>query len=198
MNNEKKEEINDSKNEKQSNHKMKNENQSENEDYYINQDDIIKVGEQIYIVSEIFLKNEIVEEKEYKIYDINYLNYNKGLIFDLCSQPKILNEKNYCKHIVNDLKEGKNSKKFEEIKNWMEETKKYKYNRKIIIYRIYLYKCKECKRFYPLRFKLSENSEVIEFIEIEKPKDKNYIILEMLEQMEDIDKEVIKYFFQLN
>ena len=143
---------------------------NENEDYYISQGDIMKIGVEIYIFTEIFLNNNIIkkEEKENNIYDISSLNNNKSLIFDICSQPKILNEKYYCKHIVNDLKDGKNSQKFKEIKNWIEEHKlKDSYIKNIKKYQISLYKCEKCHTFYPLRFKLSEYSEVIEFIKIE-------------------------------
>ena len=49
-----------------------------------------------------------------------------------------------------------------------------------------------------MRFKLSENSEVIDFIEIDKPQDRNYIILESVEKWLDRDKTdmpVIKFFY---
>ena len=193
VNNEKDEKKND-------NEKGKEEKQTENEDYYISQGDIIKLGKDIFIFTEIFLQNNniIIEKENNIIYDINSLNKDKGLIFNICSQPYILNEKNYCEHIVNDLKEGKKSKEYEKIKNLIKKNimEDSYISNNVRKYKISLYKCEKCKnRFYPLRFKLSENSEVIEFIEIEKPKDKNYIILESLEELEDIDKEVIKYFY---
>jgi len=183
--NEKKEEIN-------KDNEIKDEIKSENEDYYIIQDDIIKIGRQLYIFSEISINNE---NKEEKIYDINSLNKNKGVLFDLCSKPKVLNEDNYCTHIIEDLKKGKESQKFKEIKNLMDIN--INQGKKVTKYQITLYKCKECKRFYPLSFKLDEKSAPIEFIEIKKPKDKNYIILESLEQFEDKDEDedVIKYFY---
>ena len=183
--NEKKEEIN-------KDNEIKDEIKSENEDYYIIQDDIIKIGRQLYIFSEISINNE---NKEEKIYDINSLNKNKGVLFDLCSKPKVLNEDNYCTHIIEDLKKGKESQKFKEIKNLMDIN--INQGKKVTKYQITLYKCKECKRFYPLSFKLDEKSDPIEFLEIKKPKDKNYIILESLEQFEDKDEDeyVIKYFY---
>ena len=183
--NEKKEEIN-------KDNEIKEVIKSENEDYYIIQDDIIKIGRQLYIFSEISIKNE---NKEEKIYDINSLNNNKGVLFDLCSKPKVLNKDNYCTHIIKDLNEGKESKKCEEIKNLMDL--KINQGKRVTKYQITLYKCKECKRFYPLSFKLKEEEEPIEFLEIKKPTDKNYIILESLEKFEDKDEDedVIKYFY---
>lgn len=175
-------------------------NKSENEDYYILPGDIIKLGTIIYIFSEIFLKNGGGEvgggNEEKNIYDIRSLNKNKGMIFDICSQPKIINKTNYCGHIYFDLKEGKNSKKFEEIKNHLNIQKIR--NGKVTKYECTLYECQQCKKFYPLRFKLSENSEVIDFIEIDKPQDRNYIILESVEKWLDRDKTdmpVIKFFY---
>ena len=176
------------------NNEKKNDDKDENEDYYIIQGDIIKLGKELYIFSEIKL-NISEEKKETIIYDINSLNRNRGFIFDICSQPKVLNKKNYCEHIVNDLEGGKDSPKFKEIKNWIEEYRlKNSQTQKVKKYPFSLKICEKCNKFYPLRYKLKENSEVIEFIELDKPKE-NYIILESVEELEDIDKQVIKTFY---
>ena len=157
----------------------KENNTNQNEDYYLCEGDIIKLGTELYILRKINILNNNINEgnKETKYYDIHSLNCNQSIIFDLYTEPKVLDENNFCSHIINDLKD---SKKITILKQKIENEKRKNIKKNVKSYRFYLHKCNECNKTYPLRFKLSENSEVIDLISIDIPKDKNYIILESI------------------
>ena len=166
----------------------------ENEDYYLCEGDIIKIGIELFILRKIYIQNKNKEEdkNEGNIYDIHSFNYNnKSIIFDICTEPKVLDSKNFCNHIINDLKQGKNSPKFQEIQKWIYKSVieiNKNNNKKVKGYKFNLYECKECNKIYPIRFKLPGNDEIIELVHIEIPKNKNYMILESVEQIKE-DKE---------
>ena len=121
--------------------------------------------------------------------------------------PKILNEENYCIHIVNDLRDGENSKIVKEIKENLEDNILYQditynNNNKAIKYSFKLKICDECNKFYPLRFKLDEDIKIIDLINLKIPIDKNYILIELIEDVNEKDEEKDNYwkkcFFLLN
>lgn len=66
-------------------------------------------------------------------------------------------------------------------------------------YKLTLQKCENCNKeynedlniIYPLRFKISENSEIFNLIDIERDENKDYIILESLEEINNTP--TIKY-----
>ena len=156
---------------------------NENEDYYLNKNDIIKLGTEIYILREIVFnnKNDI---------EINYNSFNKKKrdLFILCTEPRILDEKNFCKDIIENLKD---SKKVEEIQKWYDNYTRKHFKKNIESYYIPLYKCEKCNKIYPLKYKFPEDRDFNELLKIEKP-DKNYIILESVEEIEKNKKEESK------
>ena len=145
----------------------------ENEEYYLNEGDIFKIGSEIYFLTKINIKNYK------KNNNIELLNFERKWIFETCSQTKILDKCQLCKHIIDELKEGKDLKNIHKIN--IIPTK----NENVSTYKITLKICKICNKFfYPLRYKLTENSEIKELVHIEEPDDnKNYIRIESLEKM---------------
>ena len=172
-----------------------------NEEFYLDEGDIFKLSFHLFLIRTIYIKDKIEpnEKEEKNIYDIHNLDpENHVPKINTCYDPNILNEKNYCIHIVKDLEEGENSKTANEIKENLEDkilypdvtyhndikTTKYSFKLKI---------CEECNKFYPLRFKLNENSEIIDLINLNIPKDKNYILIESIEDVNEKDKEKDNY-----
>ena len=84
-------------------------------------------------------------------------------------------------------KGGLNYAHFECIKRWMktklitlENTKKT-----VKTYYIQCFNCEICKTPYPFRFKVNNNDKAYELIEIERPTNNSYIMLESLNQIKD-------------
>ena len=166
---------------------------NENDDYYLCENDIIKLGAELYIVRKIninkkedSIKNQGGENdnKSNKIYDIQTLNKKSEKIkFDTCYEIQDLSNCNLCDHILEDL----NNKK-ETIKDWIKinmVTCKDTTDKKVKSYKFTLKKCNECNKIYPLRYKNSEGSEIIDLSGIEEPENKDYIILESIEQIDE-------------
>ena len=165
-------------------------NNSENEDYYLWENDIIKFINQIYFIKEFHIdkKEGNNNEKTNNIYNIPKLNKNKKIEFDTYYEIKNLQNSNFCEHIINDLTigEGENKdKKLNEIKKWIKEREIQTNHGKVKSYSYTLKKCNKCNIIYPLRFKVSENSEIIDLTDIQKPNSQNYIILESLKEIEE-------------
>ena len=157
-----------------------NEDIKENDDYSLNKNDIIKIEPMIYIV------RELNDENKDKVNDIEFMNKNKNenQIFDTCTNPKTLDISNFCEHIVNDLK-NIGSSTYEEKKKWIKDRLIHYQSDKVSNYKIKLLKCEKCKEknIYPLEFKLPDDEKIHKLIEIEKPRNKNYMRLESLEQI---------------
>ena len=160
--------------------KQNNTERGENEDYCLCEGDIIKFGIELYILRKINISNynNITDNNEKNIYNIHSLNNNKGIIFDLYTEPKVLDEQNFCTHIINELNDPNEKENYKQkiekeiiIKN---NVKYYKFNLNNVN------KCNKCNKIYPLRFKKTEESEIIDLINIDIPKNKNYIILESI------------------
>ena len=159
------------------------EKKKQNEDYYLCEGDIIKLGAELFNVRKINIQNNnnIEDKNEENIYDIHSLNKNTPLIFDIYFVPKLLEENNFCSHIINELKDPKIIKRLQKkFENEKEKSDKEKMKKNVKYYNFKLERCNECKRIKPLRFKFSENSEIIDLINIDIPKNKNYFILESI------------------
>ena len=162
---------------------IKNQNNTErgeNEDYCLCEGDIIKFGIELYILRKINISNynNITDNNEKNIYDIHSLNNNKGIIFDLYTEPKVLDEQNFCTHIINELNDPNEIENYKQKigKAKMKENEGGKKNKKNVKYYKFnlnsVNKCNKCNKIYPLRFKKTEDIDI--------PKNKNYIILESI------------------
>ena len=166
-------------------------NNSENEDYYLCENDIIKFINQMFIVKEVHLnkKEGNDNEKTNYVYNIQKLNKNsKKIKFDTYYEIKNLQNSNFCEHIKNDLTigDGENrDKKVNEIKEWIKARMIQTNHGKVKSYFFTLKKCNICNIIYPLRYKVSENTETIDLTDIKMPNSQNYIILESLKEIED-------------
>ena len=175
--------INPTKNLKESEISVKN------EDYYLCEGDIIKLADHLYLIREIHIENDSMKENSNNsknIYDIHSLNFNhKEIIINTSYDPNILDETNYCSHIVDELKNGENSKNWEDIQ----------YNKRYIdIYGVKRYiftmkYCIKCNKFYPLRFRLNEKSEIIDLAKLDIPENNNYMIIESIEEIKEKEDE---------
>ena len=177
--------------------------------------EIIKLGRVKFLISEINIHNIGNKEKlnfngNEKNY-INELNSKINLPFDLIYNAKFLNEednmntdeeKQLCKicysdeidnrnnpmvHLCN-CKGGLNYAYFGCVKQWM-KTKliQIENNKKSVkSYFISSFNCEICKTPYPFRFKINNNDKIFELIDIERPSNLNYIILESLNQIKEI------------
>ena len=160
-----------------------------NEDYYLCEGDIIKLADHLYMIRKIHIENNSKNENSNNvknIYDIHSINNNhKEIIINTCYDPNILNETNYCSHIVDELKDGENSK------NW----KDIQYNKKYIdIYGVkrYIFTmkiCKKCNKLYPLRFRLNEKSDIIDLAKLDIPDNNNYMIIESIVEIKEKEDE---------
>ena len=128
------------------------------------------------------------------IYKAKCLNDENDLV-------KISDEKQLCKicysddydkinnpmvHLCN-CKGGLNYAHFECIKQWMKTKLMQIENIKNTVKTYYIpsFNCEICKTPYPLRFKINNNDKIFNLIDIEKPKNTNYIILESLNQIKE-------------
>ena len=178
------------------------------------QKDIIKLGRIKLIITETRINNEKNSDLENvnKLNYINELNSKTDCPFDLIYKAKCLGdeenemeknneEKVLCKicyseendKIINPMvhlcncKGGLNFAHFECIKHWMktkliqiENTKKT-----VKSYYIQSFNCEICKTPYPFKFKIDNNDKIYELIDIERPLNENYIILESLNQIKE-------------
>ena len=180
---------------------------NENEDYYLSENDILKFGKVKYIVKEIHLKNS----------DKSFNNKNKTKIFrtnHICKEHKYCE---FCGGLMVRLCDCKEFEHVKCIKDWINDrlieresdnklVKSYYFS--IIQCKEYInrncnkekceneYCCKKCNTYYPLYFKLDQNvnpsseeqKDYIEFHEIKKPENFNYLILESLPHLDKISK----------
>ena len=141
---------------------------------------------------------------------INKLNANSGSIFNLVYKAKCLDdeniiennkeEKQLCKicyseeidknnpmvHLCN-CKGGLNYAHYECIKQWMKTKLIILENKKKTVKTYYIlgFNCEICKTPYPFRFKLNNSEKIYQLIDIEKPINTNYIILESSNQIKE-------------
>lgn len=162
-----------------------------NEDYYLQQNDIIKFGNVKYIVSEIHFNNN---KKDNKI--------NNNEIISLI--PKCLEYKkcDYCHKDIYRLCKCNEFHHYDCINKYIEDNMRFFQNKKKTVtnYVFRIIECKEiikkdtssdgiesknyedikCNTYYSLKFKLSDNS-IIDCYPIDKPLNKDCLILESLE-----------------
>ena len=185
-----------------------------NKDYYITKNDIIKLGRVKYIINDVNIydngkKYENLNFNEEENNYINELNSKIDSPFEMIYKAKCLDdecvtneeEKQLCKicyseeidkinnpmvHLCN-CKGGLNYAHFECVKQWM-KTKliQIENNKKTVkSYYIPSFNCEICKTPYPFRFKINNNDKIFDLIDIERPLNTNYIILESLNQVKE-------------
>ena len=177
------------------NNEKKEQYYKENDDYYLNENDIIKLGSTIYIVRKININNDNSnnnkEKEKERVYKIENINKSIGPLFSTYTDPILLNKSNFCEHIYNNLK-NENSDEYNNIKKWLNDRIQTPHTKKVKTYGINLKVCEDEKcilnNIYPLRYKLPEKDKIIELIDIQKPINKNYIILESLEELVDSNR----------
>ena len=96
-----------------------------------------------------------------------------------------MEEKDFYNHIKGDLDIRSEENKINEIKKYIQDRVIEKSNKNINSYCFSLKVCDKSNKIYPLRYKLSEDSKIIEWTEIEEPKNIDYMILESIEQKKD-------------
>ena len=185
-----------------------------NDDYYLCKNDVIKLGRVKYSLNEINIpsrQNNIdiaLPSHDPSKYDIDSLNINTEPVFDFIFQAKDSSEYNnlpedekICKICYSEENEkdknplvhlcncsgGLRFSHFECIKKWMETKLSIKENEKKTVksYNIKSFNCEICKTPYPFKFKLNGIEKPFELIDLQKPTDCNYIILESLNQMKE-------------
>ena len=185
-----------------------------NDDYYLCKNDVIKLGRVKYSLNEINIpsrQNNIdiaLPSHDPSKYDIDSLNINTEPVFDFIFQAKdsseytnIPDDEKICKICYSEDNEkdknplvhlcncsgGLRFSHFECIKKWMETKLSIKENEKKTVksYNIKSFNCEICKTPYPFKFKLNGIEKPFELIDLQKPTDCNYIILESLNQMKE-------------
>ena len=185
-----------------------------NDDYYLCKNDIIKLGRVKYSLNEINIpsrQNNIERTKpisDINKYDIDELNKNTEPVFDFIFQAKdssefkdIPEDERMCKICYSDDNDKENNplvhlcncngglrfSHFECIKKWMETKLVTKENEKKTVksYNIKSFNCEICKTPYPFKFKLNGIEKPFELIDLQKPVNCDYIVLESLNQMKE-------------
>ena len=185
-----------------------------NDDYYLCKNDVIKLGRVKYSLNEINIpsrQNNIDRSQplnDITKYDIDELNKNTEPVFDFIFQAKdssefkdIPEDERMCKICYSDDNDKENNplvhlcncngglrfSHFECIKKWMETKLVTKENEKKTVksYNIKSFNCEICKTPYPFKFKLNGIEKPFELIDLQKPVDCDYIVLESLNQMKE-------------
>ncbi len=185
-----------------------------NDDYYLCKNDVIKLGRVKYSLNEINIPSRhnnidvALPPDDPSKYDIDELNMNTEPVFDFIYQAKdsseytdIPNDERLCKICYSEDNDKENNplvhlcncngglrfSHFECIKKWMETKLNIKENEKKTVksYNIKSFNCEICKTPYPFKFKLNGIEKPFELIDLEKPHEKDYIILESLNQMKE-------------
>ena len=156
-----------------------------NKEYPIKPYDVIKLGRVKYSVNEIFFTNDCVEINQEPVFDFLYTTFT----------PESNYECRYCLTNTNDEKNplvslckckgGAMFIHYTCVKQWMSMklSTKENTNKSVISYNFKSFNCEICKWPYPFRFTVNNN--MFNLIEINKPIDKNYMILESLNQVKD-------------
>ena len=185
-----------------------------NDDYYLCKNDVIKLGRVKYSLNEINIpsrQNNIDRSQplnDITKYDIDELNKNTEPVFDFIFQAKdssefkeIPEDERMCKICYSDDNDKENNplvhlcncngglrfSHFECIKKWMETKLVTKENEKKTVksYNIKSFNCEICKTPYPFKFKLNGIEKPFELIDLQKPVNCDYIVLESLNQMKE-------------
>ena len=162
-------------------------------DYYLKEGDIIKIGEIKLIVKKIFIResqNKVGEEVKNQIFDLNpkIVDYktdqNSGeKIFQFCSNKEHYEYLGTAKKWFDGYKMKKNENK----------------DNKVNYYYIFEpFRCKKCNNILSLEYKyLNEEGEEepIKFIDLKKPENSSYMILESLEYKSSSQEVIQKSFY---
>ena len=177
---------------------------SNNEDYNLTENDIIKLGNIKLIIKEIHIENS--ESQNNQNTETNNENIstkkNGGPIFNIIPQPQkyFISENNTKKENIKcsicykyecDIKNPILSfcecncymNHFKCLKNvaYKRSINKCNINKTINYYYIKVLKCRKCKSILPFRFTIPEAEQPFDFIDIIKPNECNYMIIESLE-----------------
>ena len=166
--------------------------ENKNDEYYLQENDILKIGTYKYIVSKIYIKDRNLTKKEKLIntepycINISKCEYCGNATIQLCKCPQFYH--------INEIKE--------KIKNNCSVKK----NKNVTNYYFNLLYCEkknkdieECNKYYSLKYKCKasdlENIEldninfeekgediILNFFDFEIPEDKDYMILESIEE----------------
>ena len=181
----------------------KNKDKNKNEEYNLMENDIIKFGTAKYEIIEKHISSSIPENKN----QLNKINEKFGSVFYKFYPEYELDPKIIC----SICKKGDSSKENPKVK--LCQCKKYKHyeclkkflNKKInnenkikkknvTSYRLNKFKCKSCNSQYSYKFYINfEEEKEYELIDLEKPKENDYIILESLNSF-DGDQQIKKIF----
>ena len=173
-----------------------------NETYILNQNDIIRFGKVIYAVQKIHIenKNKIIEidnnnnyQNEINCYNINSLNKNTLPVFDYIYKVKNYSLENKKKCLIclsnnetDDMNPLINLCNCEELyhykclKTYLNEYKLTKIIKSSISTYKINFKCQICLRELPLKFQIPGINKTFHLLDLEKPNDCDYIILESL------------------
>ena len=113
-------------------------------------------------------------------------NNEEKILCKICYSEEIDNINNPMVHLCN-CKGGLNYAHFECIKLWMKTKLIQIENSKQTVKSYYIqgFNCEICKTPYPFKFKIQKNEKIYELIDIERPLNTNYIILESLNQIKE-------------
>ena len=185
-----------------------------NDDYNLCKNDVIKLGRVKYSLNEINIPSRqnnidiVVPSNDPSKYDIDGLNINTEPVFDFIFEAKdsseytdIPEDERICKICYSEDNDKENNplvhlcncngglrfSHFLCIKKWMETKLNIKENEKKTVksYNIKSFNCEICKTPYPFKFKLKGIEKPFELIELEKPANCDYIVLESLNQMKE-------------
>ena len=181
-----------------------------NEDYFLNKNDIIKIGKIKFSFNEfnIYGSEKIKYENKENSYNLSFINNNTEPLFNMIYEAERV-EKNdkdkiICKICYSDENNDDNPlinlchcnggmkfSHFNCIKLWMKTKLIVKENsrKNVKNYNFSCFNCKICKTPFPLRFKIKNNitNRIYSLIDIEKPENENYLILESLDQINEND-----------
>ena len=167
-----------------------------NDDYYLEENDIIKIGPYKYIVSKIYIKNKALNKKQKFINlepnckEISKCEFCEEPVIKLCNCPESY-------HIYEIAKKYNNNPRFNS-------------NKTVKNYHLNICYCDNCKMYYSLKYKCkakdldnidtekinvennsdNQNDEkILSLFKYEIPQNKDYMILESLEEkLEDSNK----------
>jgi len=183
-----------------------------NEDYNICLNDIIKLGRVKYSANEINLIKETnemdIDQINTNVYDISSVNQGTLPVFDFIYKSNTIDQSSQhdeyqCKICLSGGSDKTNPMvalckctggikftHYDCLKRWMHTKLSKKENDKktVTSYNIKSFNCEICKTPYPFRFVVSNadySQEIFDLIEIIRPIEKSFIILESLNQVKD-------------
>ena len=181
-----------------------------NEDYFLNKNDIIKIGKINFSFNEFNIDgyDKIKYENKENYYNLSFENSKTEPLFNMIYEAERCDKENkdkiICKICYCDDNNDENplinlchcngGLKYSHlncIKLWIKSKLiiKENTNKNVKSYNFTSFNCKICKTPFPLRFKIKNNiiNRIYSLIDIEKPENENYLILESLDQINEND-----------